>query len=84
MKDEKIKESLDKLRKALNELDPKDEASRKKLSKVIHEVDGRLSGKHERDLENELNKAVVHFKVEHPVITELINEIKMALYSLGL
>ena len=84
MKDEKIKESLDKLRKALKGIKPDDEASIKKLSKLIHEVDGRLTGKHERDLENELNKAVVHFKVEHPVITELINEIKMALYSLGL
>lgn len=88
MTDKKIKESLNKLSKALERLDPKDEVSKKKLSRLIDQVNRKLSGpkdkEHDRNLDSQINEALIHFKAQHPVIMEIIDEIKLALYSMGL
>jgi hypothetical protein len=88
MTNKKLIEALNRLRKALGDLDKKDKKSREKLSLLIDDINRNLaspeSSKQDRRLLVQLKDAVVHFEVKHPVITEAINDIKMALYSIGL
>jgi predicted transcriptional regulator len=80
--------ALDRLKKAIGRLDKADEESRKRLSRLINDINRKLDrpedSEHDNRLLEQLKDAVVHFKVKHPVITETINEIKIALYSIGL
>ena len=88
MTNNKLIEALDRLRKAMGDLDKRDEESRKRLSQLIDDINRKLASpensEHDSRLLEQLKDAVVHFKVKHPLITETINEIKMALYSIGL
>ena len=87
MSNKKILELLGKLNKALEKLDTTDAKSRAKLSRLIQKIDRKLGAegsKKQDSLGDELNEAVIHFEIEHPAIAEALNEIKLALHSIGL
>jgi predicted transcriptional regulator len=88
MTNNELIQALDRLQKAMRNLDKTDEESRKRLSQLINDINRKLASpenlEHDNRLLEQLKDAVVHFKVKHPVITETIDEIKMALYSIGL
>jgi hypothetical protein len=84
----KLAELLEKLNNALETLDSTDEKSRKKLSQLIKNINLKLGKPEHNDddapLADQLKDTVVHFEVSHPAITDILNQIKLALYSMGL
>ena len=88
MSNKKILELVDKLNEALKGLDAADEKSKAKLSRLIHGISRKLDetkqSKQEDPLSDEIKDAVIHFEIKHPVIAETLEQIKLALYSIGL
>ena len=88
MNNKKILDLLERLNKALTGLDASDAKSRAKLYQLIRKISLKLGepgpSKQELSLAGDIKDAIMHFEVEHPVIAEILGEIKMALYSIGL
>lgn len=88
MSDEKLRKSLARLKKAMEELDESDETSRQKLARVIEDVQRKLNREEtsqpEKPLSAQIKDAIVHFEVKHPTITSILNDISMVLSNMGL
>ena len=88
MNNKKILDLLDRLNKALSGMDAPDTESRAKLTQLIHKINRKLGEvketKHESSFADEITDAIIHFETKHPVIAETLEQLKMALYSIGL
>jgi hypothetical protein len=88
MADDRLREALDRLAKAAERFDPQDRASKERLEKLVDQVNRRLGGRANKEedqrLADDLGEAVLHFEARHPLITETVREIKLALYGMGL
>ncbi len=88
MSNKKIPGLLDRLNKALEGLDATDEKSKAKLSLLIRKINRKLDkpgdSKQKDSFTDEIKDAAIYFEVKHLVIAETLDEIKIALYSIGL
>lgn len=90
MDNDKLNNALEKLDKALREADLTDRQSVLRLNELMTDVRQRLENANSEHAENEdslserIKQAVFKFEVKHPRIAEALDEIKLALYGLGL
>jgi hypothetical protein len=86
MSEEKINEALGALREEGERLDNPE--ARERLSNLVENIEQNvdysgLSEEHQ-DLVEDVKEAIVHFEVEHPSITGILNEIMMTLSNVGI
>ena len=78
---------LKKLREEINHLAADDVDSRKRLNRLISEIEAKLenpdSGE-DNGLMNNLKDAIAHFETEHPRATAILNDIMVTLSNLGI
>lgn len=89
MTEEESKRKLDEgLRRLRSELEGADETTRKRMEALVERVERRLAEgdgkKAQHGLLQELEEEILHFEVEHPRLTAIINEIMVALSSMGI
>lgn len=87
MDNDKLNNALEKLDKALREADLTDQQSILRLNELMTDVRQRLENANaeaEDSLSERVKQAVFKFEVKHPRIAEALDEIKLALYGLGL
>ncbi|MCK5214309.1 MAG: DUF4404 family protein [Candidatus Omnitrophica bacterium] len=87
MKQEKLKQSLAKLTDEVAKIDTNDIESRKKLMELAELVRKKLETpddqeQHNRFLEK-LNDDIVHFKVDHPLVTATLEDMIAILNDFG-
>lgn len=89
MTGEESKRKLDEgLRRLRSELEGADETTRKRMEAWVERVERRLAegaGKAvQPGLLQELEEEIMHFEVEHPRLTAIINDIMVAMSSMGI
>ncbi len=89
MTEEESKRKLDEgLRRLRSELEGADETTRKRMEALVERVERRLAegdgNKTQPGLLQELEEEIMHFEVEHPRLTAIINDIMVALSSMGI
>ncbi|GAB6067568.1 hypothetical protein JCM13664_08860 [Methylothermus subterraneus] len=80
-----LKDGIKRLRA---ELEHVDEPTRKRLEALLERVEQQLSESEEKPgrhgLLEELEKEIMHFEVEHPRLTAIVNDIMLALSNMGI
>ena len=87
MASRKLHNDLEKLRDEINHLAADDVASRKRLDKIINDLEKKLENPDASDdegLMNNLKDAIAHFETEHPRATAILNDIMVALSNIGI
>ncbi|MCX8048391.1 MAG: DUF4404 family protein [Methylohalobius sp.] len=88
MTEEESKRQLDdSLKRLRSELESVDEATRKRLEAWVERIEQRITeGKaaEDRGLLQEWEEEVMHFEVEHPRLVAIVNDIMLALSSMGI
>ncbi len=89
MTGEESKRKLDEgLRRLRSELEGADETTRKRMEALVERVERCLAegdGKEpQHGLLQELEEEIMQFEVEHPRLTAIINDIMVALSSMGI
>lgn len=88
MADQKLKDALGRLKGAVNSLDPADSDSRELLKELAAEIEVKLNQKPsagtKADLQETLRDRAAQFKVRHPLISNLLDEISDVLTHLGI
>ena len=86
MTEQKITEALGELRKEGERLDNLE--SKELLSSLVENIEQNVdyagAGEEHQDLVKDVGDAIVHFEVEHPRITGLLNDVMMALSNIGI
>ncbi len=86
MSEDRINEALGALREEGERLD--NPAVKERLTNLVDNIEQNvdysgLSGEHQ-DLVEDVKEAIVHFEVEHPSITGILNEVIMTLSNMGI
>jgi hypothetical protein len=88
MANQKLTEALNKLNEAIEKLEPADQESRDKLTILVNHINDKLNGpsdtEHDNGLASQIKESALNFEVKHPIISEALSEIKLALYGIGL
>lgn len=87
MSSRKLHNDLERLRKEINHLASDDVDSRKRLNRLISEIEAKLENPDagENDgLMNNLKDAIAHFETEHPRATAILNDIMVTLSNMGI
>ncbi len=88
MADQKLKDALGRLKGAVNSLDPADSDSRELLKELAAAIEVKLnqnpSAVTKGDLQETLRDRAAQFKVRHPLISNLLDEISDVLTHLGI
>jgi DNA gyrase/topoisomerase IV subunit A len=87
MTEEENQQQLDaSLKRLRSELESADEPTRERLQALIERVERQLEGGEEqrRGLIKELEEEIMHFEVEHPRLTAIVNDIMVALSNMGI
>ena len=83
-----LEQSLDALRKELAALEPGAEDVRRRLSALIDDIDKELEALDENQEHDSLLEQLRHqiesFEVEHPRVTNILNDIMVTLSNLGI
>jgi len=86
MSEQKINDALGALREQGGRLDNPE--ARERLSNLVENIEQNVdySGVSEehQDLVEDVKEAIVHFEVEHPSITGILNEVMMTLSNVGI
>jgi len=85
--EKKIQECLQSLRDELSQLQDNDRQVRERVNGLIAEVEQELvEEKHQRQnpsLMEGINNTIEQYKVEHPTVTGILNQIMMSLGNMG-
>ena len=87
MTSRKLNSDLERLRDEINHLAADDVDSRKRLNRLISEIEAKLENPEASDdegLTNNLKEAIAHFETEHPRATAILNDIMVALSNMGI
>lgn len=88
MTEEESKRQLDdSLKRLRSELESVDETTRKRLEAWVERIEQRLTEEkaaEDRGLLQEWEEEVMHFEVEHPRLVAIVNDIMLALSSMGI
>ncbi len=88
MTNQKLADALNKLNKVIDKLEADDQESREKLETLVNSINAKLHGskdqKRDNGLADQIKESALSFEVKHPLITDTLNEIKLALYGIGL
>lgn len=89
MTEEENKRKLDdSLKRLRSELKSADESTRKRIEALLERVERQLAGgegKQSRySLLQELEEEIMHFEVEHPRLTAIVNDIMVTLSNMGI
>lgn len=85
MSDQKVKSILKTLRGRIANLNPSDELARKELTVLVNDIEKNLGASGQgNSLSERVKTSALKFEVQHPYLTEIFNDLKSALYSLGL
>ncbi len=82
-----LRESLEKLRREIERLDPGDRQSKERLNALIVDLELKLSqpeSQHHDNLIDNVREGIEHFEVEHPRITYILNHIMVTLGNMGI
>ncbi len=87
MSEQKIQECLEGLRTELNQLQGEDQQIQERVNGLIAEVEQQLlEDEHRRQnptLMESINNTIEQYKVEHPAVTGILNQIMMSLANIG-
>ncbi len=87
MSEQKIHENLQSLRDELNQLQGDNQQVRERVNGLIAEVEEQLLENEYRQrnpsLMESINNTIEHYKVEHPGVTGILNQIMMSLGNMG-
>lgn len=87
MSEQKIHECLHGLRDELNQLQGDNEQVRERVSGLIAEIEQQLlENEHSQQnpsLMESINKTIELYKIEHPGVTGILNQIMMSLGNMG-
>jgi hypothetical protein len=86
MSEQKINEAIGALREEGDRLDNPE--SKQRLTNLVDNIEqyvdySGVSEEHQ-DLVEDVKEAIVHFEVEHPSITGILNEVMMTLSNMGI
>ncbi|MBP9732878.1 MAG: DUF4404 family protein [Candidatus Omnitrophica bacterium] len=85
MSQQDVKKILETLRDRVANLNPTDESARKELSGLVDDIEKNLGSSGQgNSLSERVKTSALKFEVQHPYLTEIFNDLKSALYSLGL
>lgn len=89
MTEEENKRKLDdSLKRLRSELESADESTRKRIEALVERVERQLAGgegkQSRHSLLQELEEEIMHFEVEHPRLTAIVNDIMVALSNMGI
>ncbi|MFT7637394.1 MAG: hypothetical protein ACI9Y8_001168 [Candidatus Omnitrophota bacterium] len=88
MTNPKLAEALKKLNAEIDKLEPADQESREKLETLVNDINNKLHGHSDQEQDNglasQIKESALCFEARHPVISETLGEIKLALYGIGL
>lgn len=87
MKNQKIQELLEQLRKELEQIDPQDEKGRSLLDHISADIHSLLEDSNyrpEEPLLQRLRDTIDHFKIEHPTLTMALSEMLAILSNAGI
>ncbi|MGE0483161.1 MAG: DUF4404 family protein [Gammaproteobacteria bacterium] len=88
MSKQELKDSLGALRRELTELGPGSEAARARLSALAdemeHELEALETPEDHASLVDKVQQQVEAFEVEHPRVTNILNDIMVTLSNLGI
>ncbi len=83
-----LEQSLESLRRELDRIDPADADIRARLAALVDDIEARLETLEEDDEHDSLLERVRHqveaFEVEHPRVTNILNDIMVTLSNLGI
>ena len=87
MSEQKIHESLQGLRQELSRLQGDDQQIRERVNGLIAEVEQELREQEHQhrnpSLMESINNTIEQYKVEHPGVTGILNQIMMSLGNMG-
>lgn len=87
MTSRKLNSDLERLREEINHLAADDIDSRKRLNRLISELEAKLENPdagEDDGLMNNLKDAIAHFETEHPRATAILNDIMVTLSNMGI
>lgn len=88
MSREQLEHALDRLRAELDVLERSPGADKDRLRALIDEVEGQLdaieSGDDDASLVDSIKAQVEQFEVEHPRVTNILNDIMVTLSNMGI
>ena len=87
MPEQKIRESLEKLRSEIEQLADDDATTKSKLAKLINEIEAGIDPAQDMEdhkLSDTIKEALHHFETEHPRATAILNDIMVTLSNMGI
>lgn len=87
MDKQKLEEAIEKIKSILNELDADDSESKNRLEQLSDQINDRIHSEGtegKETISDRVKEAALLFEVKHPRVAEALNEIKVALYGMGL
>ncbi|OGT63930.1 MAG: hypothetical protein A3I13_06560 [Gammaproteobacteria bacterium RIFCSPLOWO2_02_FULL_47_50] len=86
MKNKKLHDDLERLRNEINHLATDDIESRKKLNRIIGDLEAKLEKPDDNDdgLVKDIKETIQHFETEHPRATAILNDIMVTLSNMGI
>ena len=84
----KLKETLQRLRAEIKNLETEEKESKERLDKLVADIEMKIDRPDDRDhhsnLVEDLRGSVAHFEASHPTVTGVLNDIMMALSNMGI
>jgi hypothetical protein len=86
MTNNKLQNDLERLRDEINHVAIEDVESRKKLNRIISDLEAKLETEDEENdgLIKDIKEAIEHFETEHPRATAILNDIMVTLSNMGI
>ena len=85
--EQKLRDSLEKLRSEIDQLADDDAPTKSKLAKLVNEIEAGIDPA--QDLQDQklsatVKEAIQHFETEHPRATAILNDIMVTLSNMGI
>ncbi|MCP3959001.1 MAG: DUF4404 family protein [bacterium] len=85
---EELRRSLDRLRDEISHLEDSDEATRRRMNRLVAQLEDQLGGEAEEEHLGMLTEAVRNYveqlEIEHPRMTSVLNRILVGLSNIGI